>query len=378
MIKKIINTPGLRVTLVGAVWNILLSIVKFLAGYLGNSKALIADSIHSFSDLFTDLVTGLSHQIGRQPRDEGHPYGHGRAETIGASVIGVAIIAVAVGIVYDIGVFIQSGSELIPDWFTPLAALFSIFVNEWLYHYTRKVGIKINSPSIIANAWHHRTDALSSIAAFAGVLGAVAGYPVMDSLAGIVVAVMVGKVGYDILKGGMRDLMDSALDEEQIEEIKTIIKGIPDVAGLHELRARKLGGETLIDVHILVAHDVLVSEGHNIAEKVRRELIAKIDDVEEVLVHVDPEADIELERIYPVSRNELMDMILPLIESADGAFEFSKMRVDYYQGRTRVEVCVRAGGAGGTENIKETVGELERKIAALEGVDGAKVYLEFS
>ncbi len=377
MIKEIKNNPGLRVTLVGAASNILLAIVKFLAGYFGHSKALIADAVHSLSDLFTDLVAGFSHQIGRQPRDEGHPYGHGRAETIGAALIGAAIIAAAVGIAYDIWVFIQSGSSLRPEWFSALGALFSIFVNEWLYHYTRKVGVAINSPTIIANAWHHRTDALSSIAAFVGVLGAVAGYPVMDSFAGIVVAVMVGKVGYDILRGGLRDLMDSALDEEHIGKIKTIIKGIPDVVGLHELRARRLGGKILIDVHILVLHDALVSEGHNIAEKVRRELIAKIDNVEEVLVHVDPEADTELERIYPVSRKELMNRILPLIESTGGALEFSKMQVDYYQGRTQVEVIVRIGTTGRMENIKETVEELEKKIEALAAVDGATVYLNF-
>ena len=212
-------SPGVKATLVGALANLLLSVVKFIGGILGNSTALIADAVHSLSDLLTDAIVLATHKIGQMPADSNHPYGHGRAETIGATIVGVVIILAGIWIAYDVSQVIASGSQLVPTWLAAGAAFISILVNEGIFHYTRNVGEKINSPAIIANAWHHRSDAISSVAALIGILGAHFGYTIMDPLAGGVVALMILKVGYGILTDGLRDLMDTGLSEDQTGEI---------------------------------------------------------------------------------------------------------------------------------------------------------------
>ena len=178
----------------------------------------------------------------------------------------------------------------------------SIVVNEILFRYTRSVGEETKSPSLVANAWHHRSDAISSVAALVGIGGAMAGYPIMDPIAAIIVSVMIVKVGYNIAFSGLSDLMDTALSEEETRRIETMINGLPGVIQTHNLRTRRIGGDVLMDVHILVDHEASVTEGHHIAEGVRRELIRAMDNVQDVLVHVDTEDDAAFESIYWANR----------------------------------------------------------------------------
>lgn len=199
------SSPGFRVTVIGALINILLSAIKFAAGALGKSSAMMADAFHSLSDLLTDIIVIFTHRIGQMPRDADHPYGHGRAETIGATIIGVAIILVSLGILADVWAVIESGLDLIPNWLAVGGALVSIVAKEILFRYTRATGEKISSPAVIANAWHHRSDAISSIAALIGIAAAMLGYPIMDPIAGGVVAVLIAQAGYGILRQGVRD-----------------------------------------------------------------------------------------------------------------------------------------------------------------------------
>ena len=376
MFKNLKSNEGLWVTLVSAGANFLMSVLKFLGGTLGNSTALVADAIHSMSDLLTDVIAVFSQQIGQIPKDDNHPYGHGRAETIGTTIIGLAIILAGLGIGYDVAQSILSGTQTQPEWIAAVAALVSILINEGLYHYSRKVGEKISSPSIIANAWHHRSDAVSSIAALIGITGAMFGYPIMDPLAGAVVSLMILKVGVQIAREGTRDLMDSSLDEAMIETIQETINETPGVIESHDLRTRRIGGEVSIDVHILVSSDILVSEGHHIAENVRRNVIKAVQNVNDFLVHVDAEEDSHLERIYSTTREELEKLILPVIESMDTKIEYKKMRVHFLKGKNNIELFIKTSECHGLDETRHLFEELKRKIKEVDPVDEVEIFLD--
>ncbi|NIP99437.1 MAG: cation diffusion facilitator family transporter, partial [Nitrospinaceae bacterium] len=184
-------SPGIKATVIGAAGNLFLAVIKFIGGVWGHSTALVADAIHSLSDLLTDFVVLTTHQIGKKPADEDHPYGHGRAESLGAVAVGGAIIGAGLWIGYEVWQVIESGVRLTPSFLAAAGAATSVLTKEGLYWYTRIIGERERSPAVIANAWHHRSDALSSIAALIGILGALFGYPLMDPLAGGVVALMV-------------------------------------------------------------------------------------------------------------------------------------------------------------------------------------------
>ena len=273
MLNNLKNNPGVRIIVIGALANLLLAAIKIAGGIVGRSTAMVADGIHSLSDLLTDVVVLFTHKIGQLPADENHPYGHGRAETIGATLVGAVIIAAGFGLAYESWAIINAGKFQTPLIPAVVAAVASIATKEILFRYTRTVGEETNSPSLVANAWHHRSDAISSFAALVGIGGAMAGYPIMDPIAAIVVSVLIVKVGYDIAFKGLRDLMDTALNETETRRIETMINNLPGVIQTHNLRTRRIGGEVLMDVHILVDHEASVTEGHHIAENVRRELI---------------------------------------------------------------------------------------------------------
>ena len=221
MDKNLTSREAVKVILIGAACNLFLAAIKIAGGIWGRSTVMIADGVHSLSDLLTDVVVLFTYRIGQMPADENHPYGHGRAETIGATLIGSIIILAGLGLVFEAWEAISQGSERVPKAWAMAAALVSIVVNEGLFHYTRAAGEKSHSPSLVANAWHHRSDAFSSVAAVIGIGGAMAGVPIMDPLAAVVVAVMVGKVGYNIAFSGLSDLMDTGLSEKMTKEIES-------------------------------------------------------------------------------------------------------------------------------------------------------------
>jgi cation diffusion facilitator family transporter len=369
-------SAGVKATLVGAFANLLLSVVKFIGGVMGNSTALVADAVHSLSDLLTDAIVLATHKIGQIPADSNHPYGHGRAETIGSTIVGAVIILAGFWIAYDVSLVIASGSKLVPTWLAAGAAVFSILVNEGIFHYTRSVGEKINSPAIVANAWHHRSDAISSVAALIGILGAHFGYPVMDPLAGGVVALMILKVGYDILVEGLRDLMDTGLSADQTQEIQNIIDGIPEVIKFHDLRTRTLGGEIFMDVHILVDTDLTVTEGHAAAERVRRNLINAFDKVQDVMVHVDGEEDHKLLQIYPSTRADLEKLVDPMIEEAGLTLKRTRLRVHHLQGSTLIEIYLLADPGKSIREINPLLEDLKERLKSTPEIDDVRIFLD--
>jgi cation diffusion facilitator family transporter len=281
-----------RVAVVGALTNTLLAIAKLLFGWLGNSQSLLADGVHSLSDLLTDALVLFTARHAKEAPDEEHPYGHGRFETIGTLVMGGFLIAVGIGIVWDAAERLFSPEELLqPETFTLYVAAFSILANEGLFFYTRHFANRINSNLLRANAWHHRTDSVSSIVVLVGIGGTMLGLPYLDAIAAVLVGLMILKIGWDLGWTASQELADAGLEEESLLKIREVIGNIAGVKSVHMLRTRKLGGHAMADVHVQVDPWLSVSEGHRIAEVVQFGLIARVDVLEDVTVHIDPEDD---------------------------------------------------------------------------------------
>lgn len=276
-----------RVTLVGAVGNVVLTIGKIGLGVLGHSQALVADGIHSLSDLVSDVVVLYAAHVGRLEADHNHPYGHKRFETVATVGIGLLLIIVAAGFIYDATQRVLNPATLfLPSWFVLPVAVASVLIKELMYHYTIRVGRKVRSKLIEANAWHHRSDAFSSLIVIVGVAGALAGYAWFDAIAGIIVAMMVGAMGCRFVWDSLQELVDTGLDGEQVAELAEAIDTVEGVLAHKNLRTRRMGDLVLVDVHIVVDGEITVREGNSIGEQVRLRLLHILDDAE-VLIYLD-------------------------------------------------------------------------------------------
>lgn len=331
-----------RVTLVGAVVNIVLSVLKVLAGWLGSSHALIADGIHSLSDLATDVVVLVAAKHGAKDADEEHPYGHGRIETLATVALGIVLVLVAFGIGYDaVRRLFAPEQLLLPGILALSAAALSVLVKEALYHYTVVVARKLRSNLLRANAWHHRSDAVSSIVVVVGVIGSMAGLAYLDAVASVVVAVMVAKIGWDLGWQSAHELIDRGLEQEDVDKIRNKIMAVDGVRAMHDLRTRRMGGNAFVDVDVLVDPSLTVSEGHRIGEEVLKRLYQEIDEVSDVTVHVDPEDD-EIEtpsRDVPL-RAEMLNRLQSHWHGVPGADKIARVALHYLGGKVRVEALV--------------------------------------
>jgi cation diffusion facilitator family transporter len=281
---------GRTVTLVGALVNGVLIVVKFGAGILGQSQALIADAVHSLSDLVTDLIVFVGLRMGRKAPDEKHHFGHARIETLASFLVGVALIATAIfiGIKSSLDIYLHTESH--PTKLALIGALFSILLKEWLYHYTMRVGRRAKSRLIVANAWHHRSDSLSSVAVVLGVGGSLVhpSWHALDSYAALLVSFFIMKVGLETLWESLREFTDTAPPPEVMETIRTCAMKVPGVLDMHDLRVRTSGGLYQMETHIVVDGQLSVFEGHQIAKAVEQCLVEEVTDVERVIVHLDP------------------------------------------------------------------------------------------
>jgi cation diffusion facilitator family transporter len=281
---------GYRVTLVGALVNVLLVVFKFMAGWLGNSQAMIADAVHTVSDLFTDVVVLLGLKMGRAPADQNHHFGHARLETMTSAVVGLALMGVAVYIGLTAAFDIYHHTVYQPTWLAVAAAAVSIASKEALYRYTAVVGRRINSAAVLANAWHHRSDALSSVAVLLGV-GAAALNPdwhILDAYAAFLVSFFVLKAGLDIVWQALKEFTDAAPRPEVLAKIKDCARGVVGVMEVHDLKARVSGGRYQMELHIGVDGSLQVTEGHRIAKDVEKCLRREVALLEQVIIHVDP------------------------------------------------------------------------------------------
>ncbi|MFW2331343.1 MAG: cation diffusion facilitator family transporter [Nitrospinota bacterium] len=331
---------GIKVTVAGAVINLLLALVKFIAGVLGSSTALVADALHSLSDLISDGVIFVSLKIASQSADASHPYGHGRAETIGAFVLGGTLGVVGVFMAIDALIKIQNYSDLkIPDLITIWAIVGSILIKEGLYHYTVRIGRKYDMQAVIANAWHHRTDSLSSIAVLVGILAATTfDLPILDPIAALVVVYMIVKIGYDISKEAVKELMESSVSTGQLELIQKVVLDSSDVRKFHELKARHVGKDVFVDLHIIVDPFVSLTEAHNISEIVRANL-KKEANVTDAIVHIDAEDDFHYKSVQ-LDKEKFDQELEEAIKSIDGTIKVSKTLFHILNGKALADVTL--------------------------------------
>ena len=284
------RNAGRKVTLIGAIANTLLIGCKFAAGIFGHSQALIADAVHSVSDLFTDIIVLLGLKIGKKAPDEEHHFGHARIETLASAVVGLSLIATAIYLGIEAGLNIYRHTEYHPNKLALIGAGVSIAVKEALYHYTVRVGRRIKSQLIVSNAWHHRSDSLSSIAVFIGVTGALIkpSWHILDAFAALLVSFFIVKVGLEILGKSLREFTDTAPSPEIIDNISQCTKNVEGVLDTHDLKVRTSGGFYQMETHIVVDGQLTVTEGHRIAKAVENCLIEEVEGLDRVIVHVDP------------------------------------------------------------------------------------------
>jgi len=338
--KASISKLKARASYVGAAINVFQTVIKISFGILGQSAALIADGIHSLSDLLSDLLVIIAVKLGSREADYEHPYGHRRFETIATVILGVSLVVIGGGITWSVMNRIAHPEHLpVPNLIGMGIAALSIFINEGLYQYTKRIARKTRSKLLLANAWHQRSDAISSIVVLFGIGAVILGYPLADAIAAIVVALMVAKIGLNLVLESIKELVDTSLPPKLVAEIRKAIMSIDGVEGIHLLRTRQMGEDALIDAHIIVDPRITVSEGHSIGDTVRDELISRFDDIMDVLVHVDPEDDEALfETGKPLMRrdvNVLLDKYL-----AEFKVSIEDFRIHYLNGQIEVELIL--------------------------------------
>jgi len=284
-----------KVTLLGSAVNVVLMLFKFVAGIFGHSAAMMADAVHSLSDFATDLVVLAFVRISHKPKDKNHDYGHGKYETLATTLIGVALFAVAAGILIEgakkIAFWAQGGTLTQPGMLALWAALISILLKELVFQYTHRKAKQLNSQAMEANAWHHRSDALSSIGTAIGIGGAIIGgerWAVLDPIASIVVGAFIVKVAVDLLRRGLGELMEQSLPDEVENEILSIVKSVPDVIEPHELCTRRIGNHYAIEMHILMDGSLPLKEAHDTATEIEQRLKARYGEETHVAIHVEP------------------------------------------------------------------------------------------
>jgi cation diffusion facilitator family transporter len=286
---------GVRITLVGVVANAVMIALKFFGGFVGHSQALIADAVHSISDLFTDAVVLYGLKAGRKRPDRDHPFGHARIETMASAFVGLVLVGVAFFLGIEAAENIFHHRESQPTWMAVGVALLAIVAKEVLFQYTIRVGRRIQSPVISANAWHHRSDALSSLAVLVGVTGARIRpqWHILDAYAALLVSLFIAKAGVEILRGAARELTDTAPPPSVLNQIEQMIRQVPGVMTHHDLRVRTSGGWIQMEVHIVVSGELSVARGHRISKAVEKKLKEEIQTINQVTIHVDPDRDQE-------------------------------------------------------------------------------------
>lgn len=365
-----------RVTLLAAIVNSLLVVVKSAAGLLGGSSVLIADAAHSLSDLATDVVAFLSLRVAAKPPDEEHPYGHGRYETVGTAILGLVLLGVAVAIAWEASS--RFAESVVPARITLWVAGLSIVPKEWLYQITVRAGRRLESPLVVANAWHHRSDALSSVAALAGIAGARMGFPILDPAAAVVVAAMIAMMAVSLLAGAIREVTDTALQRDMLRDLGAGIRRLPGVVSLHELRARRMGPRVLVDLHVQVDAATTVSDGHQVAERVRQFVFREHRGISEVLVHIDPEPDQDLAPGDQLSRprGEIEGEVRWIAERVEGVRAVTHVMAHFLNRRVVLQVEIEVDPELRVREAAAVARSLRERLETVAGVDSADIHLE--
>ena len=332
-----------RVTIVGGILNTVLSLAQIAGGIVTQSQALIADGFHSLSDLLSDMVVLVAAHQAHKEADDEHPYGHGRIETLATVIMGLILAGVAVAIFMKSWERLFSGNPIVPP--QPLAMVFAaaaILGKEALFHYTLRVAERFNSNLLRANAWHHRSDAISSVVVLLGILGAQFGYPWLDPIAAIVVAIMIMYMAGQFILESTSELVDTGLSTQEVQDIRQCICSIDGVENVHLLRTRRMGGRVLADAHIQVDGRISVSEGHHIAETTMYRLRKQFPNISDVVVHIDPEDD---ELVHPSKNLPSRAVLLAELQTLPKANELwslvHNVTLHYIDGGIQIDITLR-------------------------------------
>ncbi len=337
-----------KVTWVSVLVNIALTIAQIAIGLLAHAQSLVADGFHSLSDLVADFMVLLANYHSRHPADESHPYGHHRIETAASLGLGLLLAVTGAAILWSAGVRLQHLDE-VPN-VAPVAlwtALAALAAKEGLFRYMLAVAERLRSPMLVANAWHARSDAASSLVVAVGLAGSLLGYRFLDPVAAIIVGFMILRMGLKFTYEAMQELVDTALSDEEVERIRTTLRGTSGVLDLHELRTRRMAHQVLADAHIQVDARISVSEGHRIAEMARKRVLAAHPEVLDVLVHVDAEEDIDpaANQTMPElpEREALLAHLHALLGKDEGEVIFDKTMLHYLGNRVEAEIFLSRG-----------------------------------
>ncbi|HEC26863.1 MAG TPA: cation transporter [Gammaproteobacteria bacterium] len=348
---------GKRVTYTSIIVNTLLSAGQLFLGIVGNSQALVADGIHTLSDLTTDALVLYAIWQGNKEADDDHPYGHGRIETAATVFLGLLLAFVGLAIAINAALRLTVPAAILtPAPITLVMTVITIFSKEGLFRYTIRIADRYKSTILRANAWHHRSDAISSIVVLIGIGGSIMGLPYFDALAAIVLGTMIVRMGLLLSWNALKELIDTALSHEEVEAIRQAIIDTDGVIDLHMLRSRLMGGRALVDVHLQVDGNISVSEGHQISECVRQRLINNFESVDEVLVHIDPENDkIIMANVDLPLRSEMTTLINEIIAGIDGTTPAEKITLHYLAGSINVDLIF--------PTIADTTDENHQRVA---------------
>jgi cation diffusion facilitator family transporter len=328
-----------RVTYVGILVNILLSGAQIVSGLLAHSQALIADGIHTLADLLSDFVVLFAAQHAAKAADEDHPYGHGRFETLTSIFLGIALVAVALGIGYRGILSIADPSPQSVEPYALFFAFLAIVSKEFLYRYTIKAAREIKSTLLESNALHHRSDVFSSIVVVAGVGAQIFGVPHMDALAAIIVAVMISLMGLHLVKKSFAELIDTSLDQELLDKIKQHLLNTSGVVAVHSLRSRSMGGLGYIDTEIRVNPRLSVSEAHYISLHLEQSVKKTFNEIADITVHIDPVSDIDHESILKLPpRSELLFSLFSAWESIEGSDKILNIHLHYLGNQVEIDI----------------------------------------
>ncbi len=364
-----------KITLIGAVVDFLLAIFKVISGMLGNSGALIADGIHSFSDLLSDGVVLYAAKHANEEADEDHPYGHKRFETIATLGLAIILAIVGIGIIYNAIERLDNPNILSYSTLLFGVTALSILSKELLFWVTIKVAKTYKSNMLKANAWHHRSDALSSVVVLVGIFGSLNGYPYLDGVAAIIVGLMVMAIAWELGSNATKELVDTSIDIKEVEKLRKVIGMISGVNNVHSLRTRKIGHAISADVHVQVDPFLSVSEGHIITISVERVAKECLEDLHDVTVHIDPEDD---ETAAPCKHLPERAVALGILNKAlfnnecDG--EIERIQLHYLDGKIHVDFFLPLSCISPDTSRNEILKKLTKMVNALPAFGNIKVY----
>ena len=348
-----------------SVWvNLVMTIAQLIVGWLANSQSLVAHGLHSFSDLLSDFLVIYASRQSAHPADDKHPYGHARMETAATLVLGASLSLIGAGILWESGLRLQHIEALpVVELSALWVAIATVLSKEALYRYLIRVAERLRSQLLTANALHTRADAASALVVVVGIGGALLGWSFLDLLAAALMGFMILRMGAELAWGAIKELIDTGLDAAQVAAIRATLATTPGVRGLHQLRTRRMAHQALVDIHVQVDARISVSEGHRIAESARARVLREHPEVLDVLVHIDPEDDLDSDQLSPglPSRDALLGELRPLLA---GLPKPERVVLHYLRGKVEVEIFFSHAFFADGNALRLAENELAERLAA--------------